>query len=61
MEILPNNWFIPITHGKRLEEPMALLLEKSNNYGFIQCTYFLSEFDMQEYIHIWYKHVVFDI
>jgi hypothetical protein len=31
---------------------MALLLEKYNNYGFIQYTYFLSEFDMKEYIEI---------
>jgi len=52
MEILPNNWFILITNGKRLEDPMALLLEKSNNYGFIQFSYFLSEFDMKEYIQI---------
>jgi hypothetical protein len=47
MEILPNNWFILITSGKRLEGPMALLLEKYNNYGFIQYTSFLSEFDMK--------------
>ena len=52
MEILPNNWFILITSGKRLEGPMALLLEKYNNYGFIQYTYFLSEFGMKEYIEI---------
>jgi hypothetical protein len=52
MEILQNNWFILITSGKRLEGPMALLLEKYNNYGFIQYTYFLSEFDMKEYIEI---------
>jgi hypothetical protein len=31
---------------------MALLLEKYNNYGFIQYTSFLSEFDMKEYIEI---------
>ena len=27
MEILPNNWLILITSGKRLESPMALLLK----------------------------------
>lgn len=47
MEILPNNWFILITNGKRLEDSMALLSEKSNYYGFIQFRYFLNEFDMK--------------
>lgn len=36
----------------RLEDPMALLLEKSNNYGFIQFSYFLSKFGVNEYIKI---------